>query len=61
MTLLLSACVAATALAQTKVGAITGKVVSRQGREPIEMATVTLGDRTTTTTADGRFTFENLP
>ena len=61
MTLLLSACVAATALAQTKVGAITGKVVSRQGREPIEMATVTLGDRTTTTAADGRFTFENLP
>ncbi len=56
-----SACVAATALAQTKVGAITGKVVSRQGREPIEMATVTLGDKTTTTAADGRFTFENLP
>ena len=60
-TLLLSLCVAATAMAQVKVGAITGKVVSRQGREPIEMATVSLGDKTVKTAADGSFTFANLP
>ena len=60
-TLLLTLCVAATAMAQAKVGAITGKVVSRQGREPIEMATVSLGDKTVKTAADGSFTFANLP
>ena len=49
-----------------KVGAITGKVVSRQGREAIEMATVTLKcegltDETLQTDQEGIFTFDNIP
>lgn len=60
-TLLLTVGVALTVMGQSKVGAITGKVVSRQGRQPIEMATVSLGDQSVKTAADGSFTFENLP
>ena len=60
-TLLLTLGVALTVMGQSKVGAITGKVVSRQGRQPIEMATVSLGDQSVRTAADGSFTFENLP
>ena len=54
------------AMAQANVGFITGKIVSRQGREPIEFAKVTLegegiATESVTTSADGVFSFENIP
>lgn len=52
--------------AQVRVGSITGKVVSRQGRQPVEFAKVTLdgeGIPTESVTTDkgGHFTFSNIP
>ena len=52
--------------AQVSVGSITGKVVSRQGRQPVEFAKVTLdgeGIPTESVTTDkgGHFTFSNIP
>ena len=66
LTILLVASVATGALAQVNVGVITGKVVSRQGREPIEQATVTIkgtGFATESVTTDykGEFTFTDIP
>ncbi len=64
LTILLVASVAISALAQVNVGVITGKVVSRVGREPIEHATVKLlgtPTQTVTTSADGVFTFTDIP
>ncbi|MBO7197688.1 MAG: carboxypeptidase-like regulatory domain-containing protein [Tidjanibacter sp.] len=66
ISLLLVAAAVVGASAQVKVGAITGKVVSRQGREAIEMATVTLKcegltDETLQTDQEGIFTFDNIP
>lgn len=57
---------ASSALAQSSAGVVTGKIVSRQGREPIEMASVTLrgsGIPTETVNSDneGNFTFDNIP
>ncbi len=60
-TLLLTLGLALSAMAQTNVGTITGKVVSRQGRQPIEQATVTLGNQATLTSENGVFTFEDVP
>ena len=66
LTILLVASVVTGALAQVNVGVITGKVVSRQGREPIEQATVTIkgaGFATESVTTDkkGEFTFTEIP
>ncbi len=53
-------------MAQTNVGTVTGKVVSRQGRQPIELAKVTINadgvpTESATTDANGEFTFVNIP
>ena len=66
LTILLAASVATGALAQVSVGVITGKVVSRQGREPIEQATVTIKGtgvvtERVTTNHNGEFTFTDVP
>ena len=66
LTLLFVAGVAGSLLAQENVGVITGKVVSRVGREPIEQATVTLDGtgiptQSMQTGADGIFTFTDIP
>ncbi|MBO7300642.1 MAG: TonB-dependent receptor [Tidjanibacter sp.] len=66
LTILLVASVATGALAQVSVGVITGKVVSRQGREPIEQATVTIKGtgvvtEKVTTNHNGEFTFTDVP
>lgn len=52
--------------AQVSVGTVTGKVVSRQGRQPVELAKVTLDGEgvpteSVTTDREGRFTFSNIP
>lgn len=64
LAILFVASVASSALAQVSVGVVTGRVVSRVGREPIEQATVTLHGtptQTVTTSADGTFTFTDIP
>ena len=61
ITLLLAVATMVGASAQQKVGTITGKVVARQDRQPIEMASVSLDGQTKTTDAEGRFTFEGIP
>ena len=66
LTILLVASVVTGALAQANVGVITGKVVSRQGREPIEQATVIIkgtgiATESVTTDSKGEFTFTNIP
>lgn len=53
-------------MAQEQVGAITGKVVSRQGREAIEFAKVVLEgegilSQSATTDANGEFFFSDIP
>lgn len=52
--------------AQVSVGTITGKVVSRQGRQPVELAKVTLDGEgipteSVTTDREGHFSFSNIP
>ncbi len=64
LTILFVASVVSGALAQVSVGVVTGRVVSRVGREPIEQATVKLvgtPTQTTTTSNDGTFTFTDIP
>ena len=66
LTILLVASVSMGALAQVSVGVITGKVVSRQGREAIEQAAVTIkGTGVVTerviTDHNGEFTFTDIP
>ncbi len=65
-TILCALCFTIGALAQEHVGVITGKVVSRQGREPIEFASVTLTgngipSQAASTDKDGQFTFTDVP
>lgn len=62
LTLLLVFCLAFAASAQQAVGDIKGKVVSRQGRNPIEGARVSLDgtSRRVSTDQDGSFTFEGV-
>ena len=52
--------------AQVSVGTVTGKVVSRQGRQPVELAKVTLDgegipSESVTTDREGHFSFSNIP
>ncbi|MBQ8335867.1 MAG: carboxypeptidase-like regulatory domain-containing protein, partial [Tidjanibacter sp.] len=61
ITLLVAVATLVSASAQMQVGTITGKVVARQDRQPIEMASVTLDGQTVQTDAQGRFTFEGIP
>lgn len=64
LTILFVASVVSGALAQVNVGVVTGRVVSRVGREPIEQATVRLlgtPTQTMTTSNDGSFTFADVP
>ena len=64
LAILFVASIATGAWAQVSVGVITGKVVSRVGREPIEQATVKLlgtPTQTVITPTDGTFTFTDIP
>ena len=54
ITLLLAVAAIVGASAQQQVGSITGKVVARQDRQPIEMASVSLDGQTKKTDAEGR-------